>query len=151
MVVTNGKPGTRAELAALSAAAKFCAKEDLPFAADLKTLYDKLTTPFKPRKEGPDLLAAQAILVAVGDGRIIEVLGANTAWWQTLSNRCVDREVTPENVRLVGAWLAQQPWVNGMTIDRVMSGWPSYLARAKKEPNGAPTQRVRSDYEPDPS
>lgn len=147
----NGKPGTRQEVAALKAAVDLVESEGLPFARDLQALYDKLTTPFKPRKEGPDMSAVQALLVEHSGGRLLEVQGANQAWWTSLSSRNVDKGMTPENVIAVAKWLGAQPWATGMTVDRVAAGWPSYLARARNEGKNGYQGPQRTDYDADDS
>jgi hypothetical protein len=146
----NGKPGTRAELAALAWAAAACADPD--YLVHLESLYKKLSAPFD-RKQGPDVRAVESVLVATSAGKIIP-MGPETGagWWAGLSRRSADRGVTPETAVEVGTFLSDKPWAEGMTVDRVLSGWPSYLARARAEqakPRRTETDdQPRGDYEP---
>jgi len=143
----NGKPGTKAEVAALARAAAKAEWDADPDAEHLKTLHAKLTAPFKPRDDGPDMVKIQDILVGSGGGRIIPIVGANDAWWGTLSRRCKGRDITPETAVVVGKWLAEQPWADGMTVDRAAAGWPSYLARARNQ-RKTDAGTGRRDYDP---
>lgn len=144
-----GKPGTKAEIAALRAAIGVCEVEGLPFAADLATLLEKLTAPFKPRDNGPDMTAIEAVLIKESDGAIIPVQ-TGPGWWSTLSRRCVDRGCTLDTAELIGRWLKRQPWARGMTVDRVAASWPSFAARAAQDLRNATEtpSSVRCDFEP---
>lgn len=125
----NGRPGTKAELAMLAKAAGlvdvWCdeAEGDL-----LRSLHAKLTAPFKPRPDLPDI---RAIDRALGDGYGVLTVNAPEAWWASLARRAAAVGATVEEAKEIGPWLATQTWAKSLTVDRVIAGWPSYLARAR--------------------
>lgn len=132
----NGKPGTKAECDALAAARDHLAGLGLPYAKHLASLHEKLTAPFKAKPELPDPFLLQDVLVA--GGGVIPVATAGAGWWSTQARRAANVGMTVADAGLVGRWLAEQPWAKNFTIDRVINGWPSYLARARKGADAEP-------------
>lgn len=139
----NGRPGTRAELAALDHAIGLLrATMQDERVALLESLRDKLTAPFRPRPEAPPIR------------EISEVLGgpqpeALDAWWASVARKAAAVGATVEQAREIGPWLRAQSWGREMTVDRVLYGWPSYLARARAANQRTDAEPTRRDFVPE--
>ncbi len=142
-----GKPGTKAELAALEYAAGRLRFDGDSVRADLlDSLRAKLTAPFKARPDLPDVRAIQEALALE-----MPVRSASEPWWASQARKAAAVGATVADAPLVGRWLATCGWARGMTIDRVLAGWPSYLARARAwEARGEREDTTgRRDFRPD--
>lgn len=139
----NGKPGTRAELAALDHAIGLERVSGLDQEADLlESLRAKLTAPYKPK---PDLPDVAAIELALGGLRITQ----SETYTAMLGRKAAKVGATVEDAKVIGPWLRAQPWGRDMTVDRVLAGWPSYLARARAAAQRTPDDgATRRDFDP---
>lgn len=141
----HGRPGTKAELEALVGAAT-----ELQFmglgkqAALLQSLHRKLTEPRAVPSRGLGR-KVQAALTGPGGGGVIPVTATDT-WWAGIDRRCQALGVTEEDAAVVGRWLANQVWARDFTIDRVLAGWPSYLARARKTEKPSEQNWARREF-----
>jgi hypothetical protein len=139
----HGKPGTKAELAALDWAIAISEVEQPTMAKLLSSLRLKLCQPFRPRPDLPDVRAIEA---ALGGPSVAWTPAFIGAW----GRKALAAGATVEDAKVIGPWLRAQPWGRDMTVDRVLAGWPSYLARARLA-QGAPGDAPRKDWIPDPA
>ena len=139
----NGKPGTRAELAALEHAEGLERASGCDDQADkLASLRAKLTAPFKPRPELPDV---RLIETALGVVKLPDT--ATAPYFAGLARKALAVGATVDQALEMAPWLAQQPWARGFTVTNVLAGWPSYLARARAN-KGPIDEGARPDYRP---
>lgn len=141
----NGKPGTRGEVAALDHAIGLERASGCDAQADaLTSLRDKLTAPFRPKPTLPDPRAIQAALGVL-------TMTATEASWHQIAQKAAKVGATVADAAVIAPWLATQAWAADFTVDRVLSGWPSYLARARAwEARGkSESEGARRDFDPD--
>jgi hypothetical protein len=136
----KGKPGTKAELAALETAANGADIQGLDEQAKLlRSLHAKLTTPkVRPSVVLTPISRIEAALVEHAMGKVLPLEGANEVTWIVLQKQFGSHGATAEDAVLVGDWMARQSWMTGTrTIDQVLKSWPSYLTRARADKGGA--------------
>ena len=137
--------GTAREVEALAAAADYCEQQGLPFAASLRSLYDKLTKPV-PKTFGAPIAGIEKALVELSRGKVVRAQGGHS-YWITQSRRYGDMGATVEDAKVVGAWLGKQAWLRQIyTVDSLAFKWPNYLARAKAEAETASQQGDSSGW-----
>jgi hypothetical protein len=129
------KLGTAKELAALEAAVANSGLNGAWYAADLRSLYLKLTKPKLVANHAP-MGKIESALVEHSDGKVIRVTKGGMAFWIIQAKRYGDMGATVEDAVVVGKWLAAQHWLKATyTVDSLVRQWPNYLARAKAEAN----------------
>lgn len=139
----RAKLGTQRELASLAAAADYCDKQGLPFARELRKLYDKLTKP-KVKAPGAPINAIEAALVAYSNGLVLAADGG-PIYFGKYSNLYGAMGATPEQAVMVAEWMTKQPWLRShrYTLDSLYHKWPNYLAQAQ----AADTSKEPGDHE----
>lgn len=78
--------------------------------------------------KGVQVQPVEDALVAASHGKVIKLEGGHAM----ASRRCTDAKVTPEDAKLVGEWMARQPWLTGpMTLLDVLNKWYQWLPKAR--------------------
>jgi hypothetical protein len=78
--------------------------------------------------KGVQVQPVEDALVAAAHGKVLKLEGGHAM----ASRRCTDAKVTPEDAKLVGGWMARQPWLTGpMTLLDVLNKWYQWLPKAR--------------------
>ena len=101
---------------------------------DLASLYVKLTAVNSKRAApGANVSDIEGVLVQHAGGRVVRV-PLVPSQYAALSRQLGEHGATPEDAKLLGAWLARQKWLKGsLTLLSIVKKWADWLARARAE------------------
>lgn len=114
----------------LSTMAAVAATDETPKAQKwAKSVIKKLEDARSPQAPGVAAGPLEAALIAAAGGKVVSVGYGSYA---RLSRQATALNATPEQMRVVGTWMAAQRWLTGpLTIYTVLNKWGDWLARAK--------------------